>query len=127
MKNKYRSKLYQAKNLGASGSGSHHWWHQRFTALLIALMTFWVFYFFSELSVGPISQVLDCLQNPLNAIMLVMFLTTSMYHGVLGIQVVIEDYVHCRLLRLTLVLTTQICAIFTAVAFIVTILYVMRL
>ncbi len=127
MKNKYRSDLSKAKNLGASGSASHHWLHQRVTAIIIGLMVFWVFYFASKICANGTSGIISSIQNPINAIMLMVFSIMIMYHGVLGMQVVIEDYVHCRIAKLILLLTTQIFAIFTTISFIVAVLYVMML
>jgi len=44
MKNKYRSYLAVAKNLGSAGSGSAHWWHQRVTGGVLAIATIWLIY-----------------------------------------------------------------------------------
>lgn len=127
MKNKYRSDLSKAKNLGASGSGTHHWWHQRITAVILALMSVWVFYFFDQISTANVSEMIVCLQKPLNVAMILIFFVTTMYHGVLGMQVIIEDYVHCRIMRLVSLLGIQIFAIVTTVSVVVTLLYVMKL
>jgi len=127
MKNKYRSDLSKAKNLGASGGGTHHWWHQRITAVILALMSVWVFYFFDQMSASNAQEMIICLQKPLNVAMILIFFVTTMYHGVLGMQVIIEDYVHCRIMRLVSLLGIQIFAIITTVSVVVTLLYVMRL
>jgi succinate dehydrogenase / fumarate reductase membrane anchor subunit len=122
----YRSNLSKAKNLGASGSGSHHWWHQRFTAAIMALMVFWLFSFFWHMDVTSTDGIVASFANPINAIMLIIFEMIMMYHGVLGMQVIIEDYVHCRIMRLIALMVIQIFAIITTVAFAVTILYMMK-
>ena len=127
MKNKYRSDLSKAKNLGSAGSGSHHWWHQRLTALIIAVMVFWVVSFFWQISKGEVSVVIACLQKPYNIVMFMIFFITMMYHAVLGMQVVIEDYINCRIMRLVFLLGTQIFAIITTVSFLVAVFYIMIL
>ncbi len=127
MSNDYRSDLSKAKNLGASGSGSHHWWHQRFTAIVIALTVFWVFYFFAGISDNQISGIIDLLQRPINSIMLIIFSIFTIYHGMLGMQVIIEDYVHCRILRLSMIVTIKIFAILTIITFIMSILFLIKL
>ena len=127
MKNKYRSDLSKAKNLGAAGSGSHHWWHQRLTALIIAVMVFWVISFSWQISKSEISVVISCLQKPYNIVMLVIFFVTMMYHAVLGMQVVIEDYINCRSIRLVFLLGTQAFAITTTISFLVAVFYIMIL
>lgn len=127
MKSKYRSDLSKAKNLGSAGSGSHHWWHQRLTALIIAIMIFWVIAFFGQISSSELSSVIAYLQKPYNIVMLLIFFVTMMYHAALGTQVVIEDYISCRAYRVALLLGTQIFAIITTISFVVAVLYVMIL
>lgn len=125
--NLYRSNLSKAKNLGAAGSGVHHWWHQRFTAVILLLITAWVYCFAWDLGNAETSGIIDVFQKPYHVIMLSLFVIFGLYHAALGMQVVIEDYVHCRFMRLALLLTTQVFSIITAFAFIIAILYVMTL
>ncbi len=117
MKSEYRSDLSKAKNLGAAGSGSHHWWHQRLTAIIISLMILWVISFFGDISKSNITTAISHLRKPFNIIMLLILFFTVMYHAVLGMQVVIEDYISCRAYRFVLVVGIQIFAIITAISF----------
>jgi succinate dehydrogenase / fumarate reductase membrane anchor subunit len=127
MKNKFRSDLYKAKNLGSAGSGSGHWWHQRFTAILLTLMTGWVFCFSWQLSGAELGEIIEVFKNPVHIVMVALFAIIGFYHAALGMQIVIEDYIHCRAMRLILLLSTQIFSIVTVFAFIVAVLYVMTL
>lgn len=127
MKNKYRSDLSKAKNLGSAGSGSGHWWHQRLTAILLTLITAWLFYFFWDISNSTPSEIIEVFNKPYHVLMLTLFAMAGFYHAALGMQVVIEDYVHCRAVRLALILMVQIFSIVTALAFILAVLYVMTL
>ena len=127
MKGKYRSDLSKAKNLGAASSGSHHWWHQRFTALIISIMIFWVISFFGEILKSNVTMAISHLKKPFNLAMLLVLFLTVMYHAVLGMQVVIEDYMSCRTYRLVLILAIQIFAIITAASFALATFYVMVL
>lgn len=127
MKNKYRSDLSKAKNLGSAGSGVSHWWHQRFTAILLTLITGWVFCFSWEIAASELSGIIEVFKKPYHIVMLALFVVIGFYHAALGMQVVIEDYVHCRAVRLVMLLATQIFSIVTALAFIVAVLYVMTL
>ncbi|MDP5110305.1 MAG: succinate dehydrogenase, hydrophobic membrane anchor protein [Rickettsiaceae bacterium] len=127
MKNKYRSDLSKAKNLGSAGSGSGHWWHQRLTAILLTLITAWLFYFFWDISNSKPSEIIEVFNKPYHVLMLTLFVMAGFYHAALGMQVVIEDYVHCRAVRLSLILMVQIFSIVTALAFILAVLYVMTL
>jgi succinate dehydrogenase / fumarate reductase membrane anchor subunit len=127
MKNKYRSDLSMAKNLGASGSGSGHWWHQRVTAIILALVTFWLICFSWSLSTAELSGIIEIVKKPLNIVMLTLFTITGFYHAVLGMVVIIEDYIHCRAIKLTLILLIQIFSIVTVISFIIAVLHVMNL
>lgn len=127
MKNKFMSDLAIAKNLGSSGSGSEHWWRQRLTAIIMVLLVFWMVCFFKQLSGQEIDSMIMVVKQPYNIVMLSLFTLTAFYHAALGMQVVIEDYVTCRLSRLVLILSIQIFSIVTVIAFLVAVLYVMIL
>ncbi len=127
MKNKYRSDLAIAKNLGSAGSGSVHWWHQRVTAVILTMATFWLVCFSWNLSGSEVSGIIDVVKKPYNIVMLTLFTVAGFYHAALGIRVIIEDYVHCRAIRLTLVLLVQIFSIVTIISFIIAVLHVMNL
>ena len=127
MNNKFRSDLSIAKNIGSAGSGSKHWWHQRFTAIVIVLATFWLFSFSWKLSGSDSNSVIEIIKQPFNVIMLSLFTLMGFYHAALGMQVVIEDYITCRIVRLIMLLCVQIFSIVTVIAFVVSVLYVMTL
>jgi succinate dehydrogenase / fumarate reductase, membrane anchor subunit len=127
MKDKFRSELSKAKGLGSASSGSHHWWHQRLTALMLALMAAWLFCFTWSVANQELSGVLNILQKPYNIIMLSLFILVSFYHASLGMQVIIEDYITCRALRLVLLLCIQLFSILTVISFLVAVLYIMNL
>jgi len=127
MKNKYRSDLSKVKKLGSAGSGSGHWWHQRFTAILLTLLTGWVFCFSWQISGSELGEIIEILKKPYHIVVITLFVVIGFYHAALGMQVIIEDYIHHRAMRLILLLTTQIFSIVTAFSFIIAVLYVMTL
>jgi len=59
--------------------------------------------------------------------MLTLFTAAGFYHVVLGMRVILEDYIHCRAIRLVLVLLVQIFSIVTIISFIMAVLHVMNL
>ncbi|MDC0864545.1 succinate dehydrogenase, hydrophobic membrane anchor protein [Rickettsiaceae bacterium] len=121
----FRSNLSKAKNLGSSGSGSGHWWHQRFTAIIMVLSVVWLFSFSSSVKGLGASGIIEIMKEPCNIVMLTIFIITAFYHSVLGMQVVIEDYISCRAARLALLLMIQIFSIVTVTSFIVAIIYML--
>ena len=95
-----RTPLGRVRGLGSAGSGTHHFWHQRVTSLILLPLTFWLIY--SLLAVTPLDHagVTAWMTAPINAVLLLLFLLSLFYHAQLGIQVVIEDYVHVECVKI---------------------------
>jgi succinate dehydrogenase / fumarate reductase membrane anchor subunit len=89
-----RSQLGRARGLGAARSGVHHWWAQRLSSLALLPLTGW--FVVSVLRLAPVGrdQMLHWAHQPVNAVLLVAFILATFHHLQLGLQVVIEDYVH---------------------------------
>ena len=94
--------LHRVQGLGSSHSGVRHFWRQRVTAAALVPLSVWFAWAVLGLVGASEPQVLAFLTRsvhapfaiPLNAILLGAFLTILLYHMVLGLQVVIDDYVH---------------------------------
>ena len=95
-----KTPLSRATGLGSARSGTIHFWRQRMSAVALAPLSIW--FVFSTLSLvgGNLAEVLVFLGEPINAILMLLFLFAALYHMTLGIQVVIEDYVHSEGLKL---------------------------
>ena len=89
-----RNPLSKAKGLGSAKDGVAHWWAQRLTAIALALLTPW----FVVLAIGLLgadhATVQASLARPLTATLLTAFVLALFWHARLGLQVVVEDYVH---------------------------------
>lgn len=85
--------LKRVKGLGAGG-GVHHWWVQRLTALLNIPLVIYLVYSAMEHNALDYATALAWVQQPLNAFALALFSLNTFYHALLGVQVVIEDYIH---------------------------------
>ena len=89
-----RHPLSKAKGLGSAKDGTSHWWNQRLTAIALALLTPW----FVVFAVGLIGDGQDAVRSavarPLSATLLSAFVLSLFWHARLGLQVVVEDYVH---------------------------------
>jgi succinate dehydrogenase / fumarate reductase, membrane anchor subunit len=108
----YRTPLKLARGLGAAKSGAGHWWTQRVTAVILALLVPWLVGVLVSLVGADLSSARLAIARPWNAIPLAAFVIAAFWHAKLGMQVVIEDYVHTRWIEVTLqLLVTCACAI----------------
>jgi succinate dehydrogenase / fumarate reductase membrane anchor subunit len=78
----------------ASHRGSGHWWAQRLTAIALIFLGLWFLISIQLLDDLQFAAVSAWLGTPLNSILMVLTYVTLVYHSLLGVQVVIEDYVH---------------------------------
>ncbi|HSH43345.1 MAG TPA: succinate dehydrogenase, hydrophobic membrane anchor protein [Arenicellales bacterium] len=108
--------MSRARGLGAAGSGTHHWWWQRLTALALVPLTLW---FVSVLIAvaGDGNRSLDTwLSQPFPAIGMVALLVFLFWHMALGLQVVAEDYLHHRAVKLAVIAAVQLACLLLAAA-----------
>lgn len=114
--NSMRTPLARARGLGSAQAGVGHWWQQRLTALALLILGIW----FVMLSLGLLhagyASAHATLAQPLNALLLIAFTGAMFWHAQLGLQVVIEDYVHTRWLALTLQVAIKFLAVLGALA-----------
>lgn len=122
-----KSHLSQAKGLGSAKSGLHHWLHQRFTALCMLVITIPLLILLWDLnSVNLAENIIYILRTPFYILSYSIFAVIAMYHGMLGMKVIVEDYIHCRALRLCMILSLQFITLITIVAFIIALIYIIR-
>jgi len=100
--NDLRSPLARARGLGSGKTGTGHFWTQRVTAVALALLTPWLVWMLVSMAGGDAMQAYAVLRHPLNALLLAAFCIAMFWHAKLGLQVVIEDYVHTRATEVTL-------------------------
>lgn len=100
----YRTDRQRVQGLGTSGHGVGHWWGQRLTSMaLVPLAICFVFPFAQALGTG-FAEVREVYGHPFNAVVAILFLGVGFLHLQQGIQVVVEDYVHDKPLRVALLL-----------------------
>lgn len=90
----FRTPLKRAKGLGSAKSGTGHFLWQRITAIAILLAGVYLLGLLVGLSGADYATARAVVANPLNATVLIVFLITAFWHAKLGVQVVIEDYLH---------------------------------
>jgi succinate dehydrogenase / fumarate reductase membrane anchor subunit len=89
-----RDPLARARGLGSARSGSHHWWVQRVTSVALLLLAPWLAWIVLHLLRADLATVRATFAHPLHATLAVAFVVSMFWHVKLGLQVVIEDYVH---------------------------------
>lgn len=111
-----RTPLAEARGLGSAKEGVGHWWHQRLTAVALVPLTLWFGFSVALLGTADYYTVVDWIAHPVNAVLLILMLAIGFWHGALGIQVVIEDYVATEWKKITLLLLVQFAAAVLALA-----------
>ncbi len=86
--------LAKARGHGSAKEGVHHWYAQRASAVLLIFLIGWMIYAIITLAGAEYPVAREFMAQPLHAAFIVVLLITMFYHAVLGLQVVIEDYVH---------------------------------
>ena len=102
-----RSPLGHARGLGSAKDGTHHFWVQRVSAIALVPLTLWFVFSVAKLHGASFEQVHWWVSYPAVAITLVLFIATALYHSMLGVQVVIEDYVGGEGMKLVALLLSK--------------------
>jgi succinate dehydrogenase / fumarate reductase membrane anchor subunit len=89
-----KSPLGQVKGLGSAGDGTGHWWSQRVTAVALLILGLWFAAELICLDSYSYQSMTAFLSSSTNAVLLALLVAILMFHSLLGVQVVIEDYVH---------------------------------
>lgn len=99
--------LARARGHGSARHGVQHWWLQRASALMLIFLTAWLLYTMVSLSGKGYEDVITFISSPFNATCAVLFAIAGLYHAMLGMQVVVEDYIHAPGLELILQLAIK--------------------
>ena len=105
-----RTPIARARGLGPGHAGVHHWTVQRLTALSNVPLVLWFIFSAVALSGATYAETVEWLASPVTATLMVLLVISVFYHAKLGLQVIVEDYVHhqgakvAALAALTLVL-----------------------
>ena len=107
-----RTAVKRARGLGSAHSGTGHFWWQRVTAVALALLVPWLLGTLVSLVGADLATVQATIARPYNAVLLALFAVAVFWHAKLGLQVVIEDYIHQRGLEIALLVANLLfCAL----------------
>ncbi len=108
-KDPFRNPMKNARNLGSAKDGTHHWIAQRFTAVMLIPLCMWFISSLLSLTFYQNSvDVMKWFESPLHTLGMVLMLGSLFYHAMLGMQVVIEDYVHGKVSGPVMLITMKI-------------------
>lgn len=106
-----RTPLRQIEGLGSAKRGTTHFLHQRMTGAVLILLALWFVASGLRLVGAKQADVFVFFASPVNAVLMFLFLASALYHMSLGLQVVIEDYVHQEGVKFALVLLNRLAAL----------------
>lgn len=102
-----RSPLGKVLGSGSAKDGTEHFWAQRLSAIALALLGCWFVLSFMQLDDYSRRVLLAWIAAPLNSILLALLSITLAWHSMLGIQVIIEDYVHGPFIKVVSLITSK--------------------
>ncbi|MEG3191635.1 succinate dehydrogenase, hydrophobic membrane anchor protein [Lysobacter sp. D1-1-M9] len=106
-----RHPLKHARGLGSAKGGTHHFIVQRVTAIALIFLSLYVVGLVVWMVGADYATLRVTVAHPVNAVLLVAFLVATFWHAQLGMQVIIEDYVHTPWLAVT----SQLAVIFVCI------------
>ena len=86
--------LGRVRGLGSAEAGAEHWWHERLTSIASFLLFVWLIASLFRLPDLDHRTVALWLSSPLAAVPMILLIAATFWHLKMGLQVVIEDYVH---------------------------------
>ncbi len=114
--------MHKKRIAPSTKTGAHHWLLQRVSAVLLLPLIVWLVLSFVQIIQDPQGYMPVFFAYPLNAIMGILLITTSLYHGCLGMRVIIEDYVSNKTKMYFYIMLINFISIITAVAAVVSIM-----
>ncbi|MBT3659588.1 MAG: succinate dehydrogenase, hydrophobic membrane anchor protein [Rhodospirillaceae bacterium] len=102
-----RSPLARVRGLGSSNDGIHHWWVQRLTGIALIPLVLWFVFYAVALASADLATVKAWVGAHYNPVLLILLIICMFHHGQLGLQVVIEDYIHKESVKVTSLLLVK--------------------
>lgn len=119
-----RTPLSRARGLGSAKEGVHHWIWQRLTAIALVPLSLWFIVTLVCMIGAEYSEVVKWIQSPLISLLLILFIVMLFHHAQLGVQVIIEDYVHSPWRKITSLVVLKFLAMVAALASLLAVLKV---
>ncbi len=117
-----RTPLSRARGLGSAKQGAEHFWQQRVTAVANLFLTIFLVYAVLSLLGADHATVKAFFASPITAVLMILVALSAAYHMRLGMQVVIEDYIHRESTKVLLLLGNTFFAIFIGLICVVSVI-----
>lgn len=117
-----RSQLGRARGLGSAKSGVAGWQAMHWTSIALVPLTLWFIWNVVRLAGAPRQAVLDWMSGPVVVVLMLCLVVTTFYHMALGLQSVIEDYIHAEAVRFPVLLAMRAAAVLLALTALVSVL-----
>ena len=115
----YQTPLAKVRGLGSAKTGTGHFWMQRITAIALIPLSLWMVSFTQQLLSASHSEIIAWLSGPWDLSLALAWVVAAFYHAALGLQVVIEDYVHTEWIKIASIWLMKLTFLFFAIAAIV--------
>lgn len=120
----YRTPIKRAVGLGSAKDGVHHWWIQRLTAIALVPLLIWFSFGIAVNAGADYEAARAWIGSPVVTVLLIALIATACHHMQLGLQVVIEDYVHAKGVAMTCIILVKFVSVLLALAGIVAVLLI---
>jgi succinate dehydrogenase / fumarate reductase membrane anchor subunit len=120
----FRTPTNQVRGLGSAKGGTHHWWLQRVTAVALVPLSLWLMASLVSLVGADYQSVVIWVRSPVVTVLLICLIGALFHHAQLGLQVVLEDYVHTEWLKITSIVLMKFAALVLGLASVLAVLKV---
>jgi len=112
----FKTPLSKVRGLGSAKAGTGHFWMQRMTAITLIPLSLWMVSYTQQLLSASHQEMINWLAGPLDTSLAIAWIIAAFYHAALGLQVIIEDYVHTEWRKITAIWVMKLAFIFGAIA-----------
>ena len=110
-----RTPLSKVKGLGTAKEGVSHWWNLRLTAIALIPLALWFSFSIALIAVADFATVSAWISSPISTVMMILAIGVGFYHGYLGLQEIIVDYIAHEPLKIGMLIGVGLLAVlFTA-------------